>query len=132
MKLFVVGKDPHESNLRRCLNLGHTLAHALEKVGEYKLSHGEAVSIGLVADTKLSVDQKRIGKDSLKKLQNALEKAGLPTKVPSSYRQEDLLEAMCQDKKREKGQIKLVLPQEKIGFVDLDVTISPDELATVI
>jgi 3-dehydroquinate synthase len=132
MKLFVVGKDPHESNLRRCLNLGHTLAHALEKVGDYKLSHGEAVSIGLVADTKLSVEQKRIGKDSLKKLQSALEKAGLPTKVPSSYRQEDLLEAMCQDKKREKGLIKLVLPQEKLGLVDLDVTISPDELATVI
>jgi 3-dehydroquinate synthase len=132
MKLFVVGRDPHESSLRRCLNLGHTLGHALEKVGDYKLSHGEAVAIGLVADTKLSVEQKRIGKDSLKKLQSALEKAGLPTKVPSAFRQEDLLEAMYQDKKREKGKIMLVLPHEKLGSVEMDIAISPDELAKVL
>ncbi len=132
MKLFVVGRDPHELNLRRCLNLGHTLGHALEKVGDYKLSHGEAVAIGLVADTKLSVEQKKIGKDSLKKLQAALEKAGLPTRVPSAYRQEDLIQAMYQDKKRINDKILLVLPQEKLGAVELDVAISPDELASVL
>jgi len=132
MKLFVVGKDPHEGGLRRCLNLGHTLGHALEKMGDYSLSHGEAVAIGLVADTKLSVDQKRIEKDSLKKLQQMLEKAGLPTKVPSAFRAEKLIEAMSMDKKREGDKIKLVLPQTKLGQVELDVPISPDDLARVI
>jgi 3-dehydroquinate synthase len=132
MKLFVVGKDPHEGGLRRCLNLGHTLGHALEKLGDYSLSHGEAVSIGLVADTKLSVDQKRIEKDSLKRLQQMLEKAGLPTKVPSAFRAEKLIEAMSMDKKRDGDKIKLVLPQTKLGQVELDVPISPDDLARVI
>jgi 3-dehydroquinate synthase len=132
MKLFVVGRDPHESNLRRCLNLGHTLGHALEKVGDYKLSHGEAVSIGLVADTKLSVEQKRIGKDALKKLQSVLDKAGLPTKVPSAFRQDDLIEAMYHDKKRVKDKILLVLPQQTLGSVEMDIPISPDELARVL
>ncbi|MDR3615672.1 MAG: 3-dehydroquinate synthase [Candidatus Obscuribacterales bacterium] len=132
MKLFVVGKDPHESGLRRCLNLGHTLGHALEKMGDYSLSHGEAVAIGLVADTKLSVDQKRIEKDSLKRLQQMLEKAGLPTKVPSAFRAEKLIEAMSMDKKRDGDKIKLVLPQAKLGQVELDVPISPDDLARVI
>lgn len=132
MKLFVVGRDPHESNLRRCLNLGHTLGHALEKVGEYKLSHGEAVSIGLVADTKLSVEQKRIGKDALKRLQSVLEKAGLPTKVPSAFRQDDLIEAMYHDKKRVKDKILLVLPHQTLGAVEMDIPISPDELARVL
>ncbi|HEY9755355.1 MAG TPA: 3-dehydroquinate synthase [Oculatellaceae cyanobacterium] len=132
MKLFVVGRDPHESNLRRCLNLGHTLGHALEKVGEYKLSHGEAVSIGLVADTKLSVEQKRIGKDALKRLQAVLDKAGLPTKVPSAFRQDDLIEAMYHDKKRVKDKILLVLPHQTLGSVEMDIPISPDELARVL
>jgi 3-dehydroquinate synthase len=132
MKLFVVGKDPHEAGLRRCLNLGHTLGHALEKMGDYSLSHGEAVAIGLVADTKLSVDQKRIEKDSLKRLQQMLEKAGLPTKVPSAFRAEKLIEAMSMDKKRDGDKIKLVLPQTKLGQVELDVPISPDDLARVI
>jgi 3-dehydroquinate synthase len=132
MKLFVVGKDPHEGGLRRCLNLGHTLGHALEKLGDYSLSHGEAVAIGLVADTKLSVDQKRIEKDSLKRLQQMLEKAGLPTKVPSAFRAEKLIEAMSMDKKRDGDKIKLVLPQAKLGQVELDVPISPDDLARVI
>ena len=132
MKLFVVGRDPHEAGLRRCLNLGHTLGHALEKVGDYKLSHGEAVAIGLVADAKLSVEQKRLGKDLLKKVQTALDKAGLPTRVPSAYRQEDLIEAMYHDKKRVKDKILLVLPQDRLGAVEMDIAISPDELAKVL
>jgi len=132
MKLFVVGSDPYESGLRRCLNLGHTLGHALEKVGRYTLSHGEAVAIGLVADTMLSVEQKRIGSDSLKRLQTVLENAGLPTKVPSAFRHDDLIEAMYHDKKREKDKILLVLPQEILGAVEMDVAISPDELVKVL
>ncbi len=132
MKLFVVGRDPTEANLRRCLNLGHTLGHALETLGNYNLSHGEAVSIGLIADTKLSVEQKRIEKDSLKKLQNLLDKAGLPTKVPSVFQPDRLIEAMSYDKKRDNGQIKLVLPQTRLGLVDLDASITPEQLARVI
>jgi 3-dehydroquinate synthase len=132
MKLYVVGRDPNESNLRRCLNLGHTLGHALEKVGAYKLSHGEAVSIGLIADTKLSVEQKLIEKDSLKKLQNLLDKAGLPTKVPSAFQPDQLIEVMSHDKKREGGKIKLVLPQTRLGIVELDAAVTPEEMASVI
>ena len=55
MKLSVVGKDPYESGLRRCLNLGHTLGHAIETVSDYNLSHGEAVSIGLAFALRTAV-----------------------------------------------------------------------------
>jgi 3-dehydroquinate synthase len=132
MKLFVVARDPNESNLRRCLNLGHTVGHALEKLGDYKLSHGEAVSIGLVADTKLSIDHKLIEKDSLRKLQNLLEKAGLPTKVPSAFHPDQVIEVMAHDKKRDGDKIKLVLPQTRLGLVDLDVSVSASEFVNVI
>ena len=132
MKLFVVARDPNESNLRRCLNLGHTVGHALEKLGDYKLSHGEAVSIGLVADTKLSIDHKMIEKDSLRKLQNLLEKAGLPTRVPSAFHPDQVIEVMAHDKKRDGDKIKLVLPQTRLGLVDLDVSVSASEFVNVI
>jgi 3-dehydroquinate synthase len=132
MKLFVVARDPNESNLRRCLNLGHTVGHALEKLGEYKLSHGEAVSIGLVADTKLAIDHKLIEKDSLRKLQNLLEKAGLPTKVPSAFHPDQVIEVMAHDKKRDGDKIKLVLPTTRLGLVELDVSVSASEFVNVI
>jgi 3-dehydroquinate synthase len=132
MKLFVVARDPNESNLRRCLNLGHTVGHALEKLGEYKLSHGEAVSIGLVADTKLAIDHKLIEKDSLRKLQNLLDKAGLPTKVPSAFHPDQVIEVMAHDKKRDGDKIKLVLPTTRLGLVELDVAVSASEFVNVI
>jgi 3-dehydroquinate synthase len=132
MKLFVVARDPNESNLRRCLNLGHTVGHALEKLGDYKLSHGEAVSIGLVADTKLAIDHKLIEKDSLRKLQNLLDKAGLPTKVPSAFHPDQVIEVMAHDKKRDGDKIKLVLPTTRLGLVDLDVAVSASEFVNVI
>jgi 3-dehydroquinate synthase len=132
MKLFVVARDPNESNLRRCLNLGHTVGHALEKLGEYKLSHGEAVSIGLVADTKLAIDHKLIEKDSLRKLQNLLDKAGLPTKVPSAFHPDQVIEVMAHDKKRDGDKIKLVLPSTRLGLVELDVAVSASEFVNVI
>jgi 3-dehydroquinate synthase len=132
MKLYVVAKDPHESSLRRCLNLGHTIGHALERVGDYKLSHGEAVAIGLVADTKFSVEQKRIGKEALKKLQSTLERAGLPTKVPSEFRQDDLIQAIAHDKKRVNNKVLMALPKEHLGNVELDVSVSAEELVSVV
>jgi 3-dehydroquinate synthase len=132
MKLFVVARDPNEANLRRCLNLGHTVGHALEKLDNYKLSHGEAVSIGLVADTKLSIERKLIEKDSLRKLQHLLERAGLPTKVPSAFHPDQVIEVMAHDKKRDGEKIKLVLPQTRLGLVDLDASVAPSEFINVI
>ncbi len=121
MKLYIVARDPREANLRRILNLGHTLGHALEKVGEFKLSHGEAVGIGINQTTKLSVQQKRIDKAAAERVKDLLFRAELPHELPKGLNKEQLIQAMAQDKKRHGENIKLVLPQTRLGVVDYDV-----------
>lgn len=56
-KVGVVDRDPREAGERRLLNLGHTLGHALEAASDYRLLHGEAVGLGLLAACLLAVDQ---------------------------------------------------------------------------
>lgn len=129
MKLFVVAKDPHEAALRRILNLGHTVGHAIESLTDYKVTHGEAVGIGLYFDTKLSVKQKRIGKEALDRVEELLAKAGLPNTLPTGVSKEKLVNAMMQDKKRDGQTIKLVLPQTKLGSVDYEVSVPLSELS---
>lgn len=122
MKLYIVARDPREANLRRILNLGHTLGHALEKVGDFKLSHGEAVGIGLVQTTKLSVAQKRIEKAAVERVKEILIRAELPHEIPKGSNKEELVNTMAHDKKRHGENIKLVLPQTRLGMVDYEVS----------
>ena len=128
MKLAVVGKDPLEGHLRRSLNLGHTLGHAIEKVSNYSYSHGEAVSIGCVFATQLSLSRGMFAAADLERLVALLEEAGLPVSIPTELSTDQLSEAMAFDKKRQAENIKFVLPHKTIGAVDLDVSISLDQL----
>jgi len=129
MKLFVVSKDPHETGLRRILNLGHTVAHAIEKITDFRITHGEAVGIGLYYDTKLSVKQKRIEKTELDRLEEIVAKAGLSTNLPTGVTKEKLVSSMMHDKKREGEKIKLILPQGKLGCVDFEILMPLSELS---
>ncbi|MBX3075196.1 3-dehydroquinate synthase [Candidatus Obscuribacterales bacterium] len=122
MKLYIVARDPREANLRRILNLGHTVGHALEKVGDFKLSHGEAVGIGLVQTTKLSVAQKRIEKAAVERVKEILIRAELPHELPKGSNKEELVSTMAHDKKRHGENIKLVLPHTRLGMVDYEVS----------
>jgi len=58
VKIDIVEQDPYEQGRRAVLNLGHTIGHALEKLSDFKLRHGEAVSVGMVAAARIAV---RIG-----------------------------------------------------------------------
>ncbi|HEY9870540.1 MAG TPA: 3-dehydroquinate synthase [Candidatus Obscuribacterales bacterium] len=128
MKLLVVGADPHESGLRRTLNLGHTLGHALEKVSGYQLTHGEAIAIGMVFAGKMSVRKGLIGSAEFERLRAVLLKAGLPVDVPAGLERRLILDAMGQDKKKQGDAIKFVLPKARLGCVDYGVNISLAEL----
>jgi len=128
MKLSVVAKDPQEKDLRRCLNLGHTLGHALEAATDFELSHGEAVAIGLVFATSLSLKRNKIDKDSLPRLISLLKQSGLPTCVPPSVSVEKLRGAMLHDKKRQAQAIKMVLPEELLGVVDYHADVNVAEV----
>lgn len=132
MKLSVVAKDPQEAGLRRCLNLGHTLGHAVEKASRFKITHGEAVAIGLAFALRVSVLKKRIDKDSMKRMESLLKKLSLPIDVPAELTKDKLVDAMGFDKKRQGKAIKFVLPHTKLGLVDFDASIPLSDLADML
>lgn len=110
IKAAVVQKDEKEKGERRLLNFGHTLAHALEKTSG--ISHGEAVSIGMVFAAELSVKRNRLPKASAQKIRDLLQQIGLPTTIPLN--KEKILDAFKKDKKRQGNTIHFIL-LESIG-----------------
>jgi 3-dehydroquinate synthase len=132
MKLAIVLSDPYEERLRRCLNLGHTIAHALEKESKYGVSHGEAVTIGTAFAFRLSVAKGLIGADELGKVEALIGSLSLPSKLPPGCDREKLMDAVVFDKKRSGSSIKFVLPETRVGSVNIDTSISIDELAQFI
>lgn len=119
MKARVVAADEKESGLRRILNYGHTIGHAIETLTSYKrYKHGEAVSIGMSAAARLSNFLGLLPKEEVLRQENLLKRFGLPTKLPK-LAPERILDRILQDKKVNAGEVFFVLP-EKIGAVRVD------------
>jgi len=131
IKADVVTKDEKESGERAILNYGHTIGHALEAAGGYRLlHHGEAVSIGMEAEAILSME---LGIAPLEMLaaQNKLLKAcGLPTRV-KKLPEKKVLGALKLDKKNVSGKTRFVLP-ESIGKVRWGVEVAPELIAAAL
>ncbi|TVX92893.1 3-dehydroquinate synthase [Paenibacillus agilis] len=131
VKAQVVSKDEREQNLRAILNLGHTIGHALEAVGQYgELLHGEAISIGMVGSAELAV---LLGEDSqlVTYTRRILEAFGLPTSIPSHYDTDAILSAMMHDKKFSGGRTTFVIPTA-VGQVDIRHDISIELVRSVV
>jgi 3-dehydroquinate synthase len=105
-KLRVVAEDEREHGTRRLLNFGHTFGHAVEKV--FRMSHGEAVAIGMIAAGRLSVGRGLLSGDGGARLERLIARAGLPMRCPAG-RWSDLEEAIGRDKKRRGGRQFAVL-----------------------
>lgn len=119
IKAEVVGKDEKESGLRKILNYGHTLGHAVEAVTAYKkYRHGEAISIGMDFAARLSARQMGLPKHIVDRQENLLQSLGLPWKLPR-LKPSELMGSMLLDKKVSSGKIYFILP-EKIGKVRIE------------
>ncbi len=116
IKYEVVMKDELESGLREILNLGHTVGRAIETVSDYKLMHGEAVSIGLVAEVNLAYDLDLINANEKDRVIALLKKTGLPVAIPDYIDREDLVKKLYTDKKVKNGKLRFVL-QNGIGSI---------------
>jgi 3-dehydroquinate synthase len=115
MKAGVVSADERESGLRKILNYGHTLGHALETLTGYRgCRHGEAVAIGMMFAARLSHHLGGMPQEEVERQADLLTRLSLPTEIPKGLKPRALLEAMAQDKKVSQGEIHFVLP-EKIG-----------------
>lgn len=122
IKVEIVSKDEKENDLRMKLNFGHSVGHAVEKVG--KIAHGQAVAIGMVAEGKISLNRKMITKAEFERLCKLIEAFGLPTAIKLSGKKTELLDAISKDKKKRNGKIKMCLLEglgkSKIEIVDID------------
>lgn len=116
IKYKVVMKDERESGLREILNLGHTVGRAIETVSGYKLLHGEALSIGLVAEAALAHRLGYVNEEQKRRVTELLKKATLPVEIPDYIDREALVKKLYTDKKVKNGQLRFVL-QKGIGDV---------------
>lgn len=116
IKYEVVMKDERESGLREILNLGHTVGRAIETVSDYKLLHGEALSIGIVAEVKLANKLGYVTDVQKNDVIDLLKKANLPIAIPDYIDRDALVKKLYTDKKVKNGQLRFVL-QKGIGDV---------------
>ncbi|MCL2926606.1 MAG: 3-dehydroquinate synthase [Trichodesmium sp. St16_bin4-tuft] len=131
-KAHVVAKDEKESGLRAILNYGHTIGHAVESLTGYTaVTHGEAVSIGMVAASLLALELGMWDEQSDRRQLVLIEKASLPTKLPDGLDIDDILVSLQTDKKVKAGKVRFVLPTG-IGSVTVTDKVSQDVLRRVL
>lgn len=125
IKAEVVSQDEKENGLRRILNFGHTIGHAIEKVTSYeKYRHGEAVAIGMVGAAMLSCSLGKINSQDVARLKNLLERLQLETKC-DACEVDELFHALQRDKKSIDGKVNWIL-MDDFGKVCVTNSI-PDE-----
>lgn len=127
IKLSIIQKDPKEKGLRKVLNFGHTIGHAIESLSlktDKPLLHGEAIAIGMVAESKLAQLLGFLSEENFKIIENVLNNAGLPIRTNLSA--DGIKKFIIHDKKNVSNKILWSLP-EKIGAVKFDVK-TPEEL----
>lgn len=122
IKRKVVENDPKEQGERALLNFGHTLGHAIEKLMNFQMLHGECVAIGMVAASYLSFQRGYLTQKDYDLICHALQTLQLPRQV-SGLSAEDIIRVSRNDKKMNAGQIRFIL-LEKLGHAVMkdDVT----------
>ena len=114
MKADIVSADEREHGVRTLLNLGHTLAHAIEKVSGYAVTHGRAVAAGLAVVCRGAEKLGHAERGTAEAVENALRAVGLPAGCPEELPTDELFQTMCHDKKRRGDKTLAVIP-ERIG-----------------
>lgn len=129
IKAEVVGKDERESALRAVLNFGHTVGHAIEAISGYdKFVHGEAVAMGMMAETYLGAKVLGLDEESVHRIKAIIASSGLPHIIPEDITSDVIIEHMYYDKKVKNKKIRIVIP-DKIGSVQIVDDISESNIA---
>ncbi|MEO8193168.1 MAG: 3-dehydroquinate synthase [Gemmatimonadales bacterium] len=129
IKAGIVGRDELEGGVRKILNFGHTIGHAVEMLSDYKLAHGESVAIGMTLEARTA---ERVGiakAGTAKEIRDALARAGLPVDLPEGMGADRILEVMRADKKARAGSVQYALPRAigEMAGSDSGWTVSVDD-----
>lgn len=117
VKVRVVQEDPFERGRRAVLNLGHTFAHAFERLANFEMRHGEAVAMGLACAGRLATRLGHCSGDTTERIIGLLDQLNLPVNPPN-YPAAEVWTAMATDKKRQGNTLRFILPRA-IGDVDI-------------
>ena len=113
LKLKLLEPDPFEVDLRRILNFGHTVGHAIEKVESYRgIRHGEAVAVGMAVASQISINR-GIAKEAGERIINLIRKCGLP--ITTKVAIEEVINAMQIIKMIRNSKLNYVIPTNTIG-----------------
>jgi 3-dehydroquinate synthase len=114
IKSSIVAGDLRESGIRKILNFGHTLGHAIEAASEYTLLHGEAVAIGMLAESEAAERAGVTLQGTAQSLKRAVVAAGLPVRQPSEIAVDSIMQVAQTDKKVRRGVLEFSVPR-RIG-----------------
>ena len=136
IKKYIVEKDFKEQNIRKLLNFGHTIGHAIEALSlstKTPLLHGEAVAIGMIIEAKIAKQMKMISQNEVEKIANILVKYGFENLINQKFnlKIDDMIKIMQKDKKNKNGKIKMVLPT-KIGSCKYNIDVSEAQIKEVL
>lgn len=127
-KARIVEQDERDTGIRAILNFGHTVGHALEAAGAYRIFlHGEAVSVGMAAAAKIAERMGMTSAKTTRRLAALLKEFNLPTSLGrmKNFDPGSLIPTMMADKKVRGGELTFVLPQ-RIGTVSICRGVPPD------
>ncbi len=133
IKAPVVEADEKETGLRTLLNFGHTVGHAVEASSYYKIKHGQAVAIGMMAAAKLSHRLGFLHEEDISRLDELISLAELPGNLPDLdlTKRENLLELIKHDKKVKDGKVRFVL-LKTVGNVFISDEVTEDIMREVL
>ena len=130
IKAAVVASDPHERGERAHLNFGHTLGHAIERVSDFAYGHGESVSLGMVAASRLAVALGMFDEADAGRIERLLTRIGLPT-GGMKLDIDAILASTAGDKKVQAGKVRFVLP-DRLGHVVVRSDVPPDRVRAAV
>jgi len=125
IKAFVVSNDEKEKGDRALLNFGHTYGHAFEAIQSLEgFSHGQAVGLGMICASHLSLLLEKISTEEFEKIKNLIKSAGLPYELPDNFNVDDFSEAMSRDKKILDKKLRFITLR---GIGSAEITENPPE-----
>jgi shikimate kinase / 3-dehydroquinate synthase len=130
VKVAVVNIDPYEHGERATLNLGHTIGHGVEAASQFTLRHGEAISIGMFAEARLSEILGLAPAGLAAEIAACLQRYGLPVRCPG-LAPDAIQMLMSTDKKKAGGRLRYALPRA-VGDCAWGLTVEPETLAAVL
>ena len=126
IKKQVVENDPTEQGERALLNLGHTVGHAVEKLKNFQLLHGQCVGLGCIAASKISALRGMISEEQVQDIKNTFEAFEMPVTV-SGLDWKDVYATTKSDKKMDSGVVKFIL-LKTVGNAYVDRTVTEEEM----